>query len=462
MKKSVPWINLVTIVASLSILIAQAIGFRLQCRHALEQAVDEQKRLVGQCCGDFFRQQMQMPSDKGFVVYLFTAETHELLDTYTSVPGSYVENGIVRWNTRLTLQTDTFYLPASVSYNNWSTLATRYVASERGLASPQALEAFLRERLDEPALTVTASAGRQLLADIETVSAGSFFRPTYRLQFGINPLNRESVFIGGSLKTGTLLKEIYWMLAASAVWAVLLMLCLIYQARTIHGERKLNRLRNDFLHAMIHELKRPVQSLKILMSVLKDKEMSRDETLRREAVADAQAELDNLSAYFSKLRDMTYGDFKEIPLNRTVFSLNALLRPLAEKAERQGVSIRIDSEPQDILVKADRMHISNIFSNLLENAVKYARGEAVITITLRQTGNRTDIEVSDNGRGIPADELKHIFEKFYRSPAVRRENIPGLGLGLSYVKSLVEAHRGHIRVESEPNRGTTFYISIPQ
>ncbi len=403
MKKSVPWINLVTIVASLSILIAQAIGFRLQCRHALEQAVNEQKRLVGQCCGDFFRQQMQIPSDKGFVVYLFTAETHELLDTYTSVPGSYVENGIVRWNTRLTLQTDTFYLPASVSYNNWSTLATRYVASERGLASPQALEAFLRERLDEPALTVTASAGRQLLADIETVSAGSFFRPTYRLQFGINPLNRESVFIGGSLKTGTLLKEIYWMLAASAVWAVLLMLCLIYQARTIHGERKLNRLRN-----------------------------------------------------------MTYGDFKEIPLNRTVFSLNALLRPLAEKAERQGVSIRIDSEPQDILVKADRMHISNIFSNLLENAVKYARGEAVITITLRQTGNRTDIEVSDNGRGIPADELKHIFEKFYRSPAVRRENIPGLGLGLSYVKSLVEAHRGHIRVESEPNRGTTFYISIPQ
>ena len=102
------------------------------------------------------------------------------------------------------------------------------------------------------------------------------------------------------------------MLAASAVWAVLLILCLIYQARTIHGERKLNRLRNDFLHAMIHELKRPVQSLKILMSVLKDKEMSRDETLRREAVADAQAELDNLSAYFSKLRDMTYGDFKEI------------------------------------------------------------------------------------------------------------------------------------------------------
>ena len=125
------------------------------------------------------------------------------------------------------------------------------------------------------------------------------------------------------------------------------------------------------------------------------------------------------------------------------------------------MSVRIDSEPQDILVKADRMHISNIFSNLLENAVKYARGETVITITLRQTGNRTDIKVSDNGRGIPADELKHIFEKFYRSPAVRRENIPG-GLGLSYVKSLVEAHRGHIRVESEPNRGTTFYISIPQ
>ena len=106
--------------------------------------------------------------------------------------------------------------------------------------------------------------------------------------------------------------------------------------------------------------------------------------------------------------------------------------------------------------------MSSVLSTLLDNAVKYSGKQVTIALEARQDGDKTCISIADNGIGIAPRDQIHIFEKFYRSPAVRRENIPGLGLGLSYVKSLVEAHRGHIRVESEPNRGTTFYISIPQ
>ena len=460
--KKTNWINLVTIVASLSILIAQAMGFRLQCQYTLQQAVNEKRKAIEEISGDYLMQQMQRLSDKAFVAYLVAEEDERIVDTYTSIPESFIEDGIVKFDRNKTLQEDTFYMPSVIPYNLWSSCYTHYVLSERGLMTLELLEAFLRKRLDDPTLQVLPSDDKRLTINTEILSTGSFFRLSYELLFGSNPLKHENVRITGYVETGTLIKNVYGVLLASAVWALLLILCLIYQARTVHGQVRLNRLRNDFLHAMIHELKRPVQSLKILMSVLKDKDMSHDEELKQEAIGDAQTELDNLSAYFSKLRDMTYGDCKEIPLNRTVFELNALLRPLIKKTGRQGVVIHFEPDNEEILVKADPMHIRNIFSNLLENAVKYARGEVTVDIRIHCQPHRIDIEVSDNGRGIPADEQKHIFEKFYRSQAVRREGIPGLGLGLSYVKNLVEAHQGEITVESEAGKGTTFYISLPQ
>lgn len=461
MKKTI-WINLVTIIASLSILIAQAIGFRLQCQYALRQAVNEKREAIEQACGDYLMQQLQLPSDKAFVVSLATEGGKQVTDTYTSIPESFVENGIVKFDKRLALQEDTFYIPVTVPYDLWGTCCTRYFVAERGLLTPKRLETFLRTRLDDPTLQILPSADKCLTVNAEVLSAGSFFRPSYQLLFGINPLKHENVRITGSIGTDTLIGQMYGTLLASAAWAVLLMLCLIYQARTIHGQVRLNRLRNDFLHAMIHELKRPVQSLKILMSVLKDEEMSRDKTLRQEVVRDAQTELDNLSAYFSKLRDMTYGDLKQIPLNLTVFDFNALVRPLIKKTERQGVTVRFQPDKDPMPMRADQIHIRNIFSNLLENAVKYAQGDVTIDIRIHSQPHRIDIEVGDNGRGISADEQKHVFEKFYRSQTVRREGIPGLGLGLSYVKSLVEAHQGEITVKSEAGIGTTFYISLPQ
>ena len=300
MKKTI-WINLVTIIASLSILIAQAIGFRLQCQYALRQAVNEKREAIEQACGDYLMQQLQLPSDKAFVVSLATEGGKQATDTYTSIPESFVENGIVKFDKKLALQEDTFYIPVTVPYDLWGTCCTRYFVAERGLLTPKRLETFLRTRLDDPTLQILPSADKCLTVNAEVLSAGSFFRPSYQLLFGINPLKHENVRITGSIGTDTLIGQMYGTLLASAAWAVLLMLCLIYQARTIHGQVRLNRLRNDFLHAMIHELKRPVQSLKILMSVLKDEEMSRDKTLRQEVVRDAQTELDNLSAYFSKL-----------------------------------------------------------------------------------------------------------------------------------------------------------------
>lgn len=111
-------------------------------------------------------------------------------------------------------------------------------------------------------------------------------------------------------------------------------------------------------------------------------------------------------------------------------------------------------------IVADRTHFSNIISNLIDNAVKYSKQEAEIMIQCRQTGETVTITVSDHGIGIPLDKQKHIFDKFYRVPTGNLHNVKGYGLGLFYVKSMVEKHGGTITVKSESGKGSTFTITI--
>lgn len=124
------------------------------------------------------------------------------------------------------------------------------------------------------------------------------------------------------------------------------------------------------------------------------------------------------------------------------------------------VHITLETEPEALTIVADRTHFSNIISNLIDNAVKYSKQEAEITIQCRQTEETVTITVSDHGIGIPLDKQKHIFDKFYRVPTGNLHNVKGYGLGLFYVKSMVEKHGGTITVKSESGKGSTFTITI--
>lgn len=124
-----------------------------------------------------------------------------------------------------------------------------------------------------------------------------------------------------------------------------------------------------------------------------------------------------------------------------------------------------DIEPQDLTVLADRTHFSNILSNLLDNAIKYSNGEAEIDIHCRriatmEQGEQTEISVSDRGIGIAPEKLKHIFDKFYRVPTGNLHDVKGYGLGLFYVKTMIEKHGGSVSVKSELGKGSTFTIRI--
>ena len=255
------------------------------------------------------------------------------------------------------------------------------------------------------------------------------------------------------------------LLVMSLVLSILLITCLVAQIATIRKQRKLEELRRDFIHTMIHELKRPISTLKMCVSFMRNDKLMEDKESKAAIIADSSNELDNLSSYFSKLRDLTFNDAAEIPLTLSAFNLRDTIEecigklsiPTGKRAE-----INILSK-EDVILTADKMHIGNIISNLLENSIKYSGESVKIDIDYRENSNDSVcIAVKDNGFGIAKNDVNYIYDKFFRSRSASDKDIPGMGLGLAYVKQLVQAHRGSIAMESEEGIGTTFTITLPQ
>ena len=216
---------------------------------------------------------------------------------------------------------------------------------------------------------------------------------------------------------------------------------------------------------MIHELKRPVQTLKMCVAFLNNKRMRKDEQMMDEVVKDSMFELDNLSAYLVKVREMTRADDEQTPLSVRLFNLSETLEKLLRLTVipvDKHVRFETQLTPDPLWVAADSVHLTNSISNLVENAIKYSGNEVCIRISASLTEGRLVIQVADNGFGISLQDQLHIFDKFYRSEQVIDRSLPGIGLGLSYVKLMVEAHGGAVSVESILGKGSVFTLEIPQ
>ena len=289
----------------------------------------------------------------------------------------------------------------------------------------------------------------------------------YKMEFTYpyNPLKREALVGEVIIPLSPILRQMVWLLMASFLLILFLIYCLVYQIRTIMEQRKMDETRKSFVNTMIHELKRPVQTLKMCIAFLNNKSMRTDEQMMDAVVQDAIFELDNLSAYLSKVRELTRADNEHTILSTRTFDLVATVEKLirlnnapADKAVRFETSF----SETPLWVMADPVHIANCLSNLIENAVKYSGNEVCICIDASLKDNRLSLKVKDNGIGIPLQEQERVFEKFYRAQNIPDANLPGIGLGLSYVKLMVEAHGGTVILQSQPGKGTTFTIEIPQ
>ena len=331
---------------------------------------------------------------------------------------------------------------------------------------------FQKERLDSilrsrgiAAQSVTTTKADTMIWQPSMQADGSIWHPVMQVSYPYDIFEGQEVVVTTAISISPVIRRMAYTLLMTVLLSVFLIFCLVYQILTICKQLHIEAIRQEFLHTMIHELKRPISTLKMCVSFMGNERMMQDVESKQRILANSHNELDNLTSYFSKLRDITFSDSAEIPLVKSRFSLRSLIEECIGKQNiPSGKEVRIEIVSEDDLeIWADRMHLANIVCNLLENAIKYSREAVTIRIGYQQrTDGLLQITVADNGIGIAKADQRYVFDKFYRSESAKDKAIPGIGIGLSYVKLLVEAHGGNISFDSTEGEGTTFTIVIPQ
>jgi two-component system phosphate regulon sensor histidine kinase PhoR len=264
---------------------------------------------------------------------------------------------------------------------------------------------------------------------------------------------------------GYVIKTMWMMLSTSVLLLVVIVCAFTFTIQTIFKQKKLSEIKNDFISNMTHELKTPIATISLACEALSDKDMSSNTAARTSYVGMIGQENKRLGLLVeSVLRSATW-DKADLKLRKEPFDLHHEIQMVVEniliQVQSKSGSIEKYLNAENSVVNADQVHITNIISNLLDNANKYSQERPKIKISTRNYKNGILMEVADNGQGIKRENLTKIFEKFYRVPTGNVHNVKGFGLGLSYVKAIVEKHSGEVSVQSVYGKGTSFKIYLP-
>ncbi|MDB5229523.1 MAG: two-component sensor histidine kinase [Chitinophagaceae bacterium] len=235
--------------------------------------------------------------------------------------------------------------------------------------------------------------------------------------------------------------------------------------RNLLFQRKLGAIKNEFISNITHELKTPIATVSVAIEALKNFNAIHDPARTKEYLDISASELQRLSLLVDKVLKLSMFENKEVELRKERFDMRTLVEEVTStmrlQFEKAHAKIISTSEGETFIIVGDKMHITSVIYNLLDNALKYSPSNPVINISLRSVEGQLYFSVADNGIGIPADYHHKVFEKFFRVPTNDHHNIKGYGLGLSYVCQVVEKHDGKVEVQSEPGKGSTFTIKLP-
>ena len=262
---------------------------------------------------------------------------------------------------------------------------------------------------------------------------------------------------------GLVLRQMAGILATSAVILLVLAFSFWYLIRILLRQRTLEEMKDDFTNNVTHELKTPIAVAYAANDALLNFGADADEEKRTRYLRICQEQLKRLGGLVEQILSLSMERRKTFRLQRTTFPVAEVLAPLIEEHKLKAdkpVCISTRITPPDLMINADRTHFANIVSNLLDNAIKYSVEKAEVKINAHREGETFLLSVQDKGIGIAKDKLPRVFDKFYRVPTGNLHDVKGYGLGLYYVKTMVERHGGTVEVESEPGRGSVFTIKL--
>ncbi len=275
--------------------------------------------------------------------------------------------------------------------------------------------------------------------------------------FGVYFPNRES----------TLWEEdaAQWTWIFPAVVTLIVFGFFAYSVWVILKQKKLSEMKNDFIGNMTHELKTPISTIALSSEVISDPDIVNEPDRLREYARIIRSENERLRTQVERVLQLATLDKDQLDLKREPVDMHQVARDVVEhfKLPLQERNVRLDVElnATNATVLGDRVHLNNALANLLDNALKYGPDDSNISLRTRSKGGELLVTVQDHGIGIRKEDLKHIFERFYRVHTGNVHTVKGFGLGLHYVQQISHAHGGGVNVSSEIGKGSTFTLSLP-
>ncbi|MCK6617209.1 MAG: HAMP domain-containing histidine kinase [Cyclobacteriaceae bacterium] len=254
-----------------------------------------------------------------------------------------------------------------------------------------------------------------------------------------------------------------WLFSSAVLLVVIIFFG--YSLFVILKQKRLSEVQKNFINNMTHEFKTPISTIAVSTEVLKSPDIIHQPERLFKYAGIIENENKRLRQHVERVLQIAQLDREEAGLKKETFDLHELIEEIADNIQVQlreskgEIALHLNASPSKI--KADRHHLANVIYNLLDNAIKYCQKQPSISITTGLQANELLLTVADNGIGVSEENKKRIFQRFFRVPTGNIHDVKGFGLGLHYVKQIVEVHRGKIVVESELNKGCLFTITLP-
>ena len=261
------------------------------------------------------------------------------------------------------------------------------------------------------------------------------------------------------------LKEMRLMIFVAIFFTLIIITAFYLTIRTLLQQKKISEIKNDFINNMTHEFKTPLATISLAVDALRNEKVHQDKQKSNYFSSIIKEENKRMNKQVESILQAAMLDRNEMELNLFPVHVHETIKDVADnfklQLEEKHGKTELQFDASNDLLMIDEVHFTNLISNLIDNAVKYSKDHLIIKISTHSTNKNFFLRIEDNGIGMSKETQRRIFEKFYRAHTGNVHNVKGFGLGLSYVKTTVEAHQGKIKVESTVGRGTTFTLEFP-
>ncbi len=263
----------------------------------------------------------------------------------------------------------------------------------------------------------------------------------------------------------SIFRQLRWLMIGAILFTLIICSAFYVTVSALLRQKKTSEIKNDFINNMTHEFKTPLATISLAVDAMRNEKVLQDREKMGYFSSIIKEENRRMNKQVETILQASLMERQEIQLNKVPIHVHEVIDHVLDNfhlqlEDKNGKSLLQLNAGAD-LIEGDEVHFTNLISNLVDNAVKYSKDNLIIKISTVNTGKYIQVRIEDNGIGMNKETQKRIFEKFYRAHTGNVHNVKGFGLGLSYVKTMVDAHGGKIKVESATGKGTSFIIDMP-